>query len=649
MLNELRELGKSLRECNASLKDIDPRLGPCSGAVKLMARILADGSVIVEPTPIDRQYLKFETSKGNTYPTFNVPLLAGKVDGAGEKLKSLKKAIAEGQDKLEESIKALLACQDGWQEVYKEKSTQRTCLAKVPEALSKALGPIPSKYEALNLLEQRVSKLDMRRVRAAIEAFIVEQAKSKPGESEQLLNDFVFAKKEKSKFVLVLDIGLGESDVAIHSTEMMEWVNETLLSKSKSEKPAGDLLRKDAYGNPMPNGSVNLPEAGGVACLGNVRLRAMPDESLCNQRYGMSKADSFPIGEESVAECKSALEWIGAKHREGKTWARLGGGAAIFAYLANIPKVDGPLACLFSETNELDFEEATKSVIGALDLSPGKADDVKVFIMEKPGPSSIAQVTCSRKCSAEQLVKQADDWKLGCGKIAGEWNVGTANRPIVVAPRTPYPSDVVRLLNEMWICLGLSSKESPSFSYADGISLLLDLRPWIAHAMLSVAIRNWTPLLASMGEASHRLDGNKEIFNRYFMKKAGLAVSAVSLLLHKTKGVVMNSPYYALGRVLALSDILHAEYCKEVRKGLPRQLFGSSLLMLAYQSPLSAYARFAERFIPYQGWAATCGSDRARKAVDAMRELSPIMQEAVWSKPNDATKAETVTGFLSQL
>jgi len=65
----------------------------------------------------------------------------------------------------------------------------------------------------------------------------------------------------------------------------------------------------------------------------------------------------------------------------------------------------------------------------------------------------------------------------------------------------------------------------------------------------------------------------------------------------------MRSKAFLVGRLLAMADLLHKEYCLDVRKGsIPTQLVGNALMPTALENPQQALARLSDRIYVYKSW-----------------------------------------------
>ena len=123
----------------------------------------------------------------------------------------------------------------------------------------------------------------------------------------------------------------------------------------------------------------------------------------------------------------------------------------------------------------------------------------------------------------------------------------------------------------------------------------------------------------------------------------------------------MNDTAFSLGRMLALSDLLHAQYCRVVRGGtLPPQLLGNQHYSMASDRPVRACAVLGERLRIYKAWADTARRDAqgdpalqkavntAKWAVSQMGMITPALHGQLPERGfNEAGKAEMLLGYLS--
>lgn len=115
----------------------------------------------------------------------------------------------------------------------------------------------------------------------------------------------------------------------------------------------------------------------------------------------------------------------------------------------------------------------------------------------------------------------------------------------------------------------------------------------------------------------------------------------------------MHEPSYLIGRLLKVSDDLHALYCEVVREKdkLPPQLIGNAVFQTALNNPIQALSLLAGRFRPYQAWARTNHSTKAGLSRWLLRQYAEIVAELQGQKLperlTDTEKAQLFLGYLS--
>jgi hypothetical protein len=123
----------------------------------------------------------------------------------------------------------------------------------------------------------------------------------------------------------------------------------------------------------------------------------------------------------------------------------------------------------------------------------------------------------------------------------------------------------------------------------------------------------------------------------------------------------MNETIYNIGRLLALADSLHLQYCKFVRTSeekrkagkvnAPSELIGNALFNTALDQPVSALARLAERIKPYKGWADTYSGEDAGLIHWLNRQMAEVRKgielEKLPPRTSDADKAKLLLGYLA--
>ena len=115
----------------------------------------------------------------------------------------------------------------------------------------------------------------------------------------------------------------------------------------------------------------------------------------------------------------------------------------------------------------------------------------------------------------------------------------------------------------------------------------------------------------------------------------------------------MHSSPFLVGRMLALADTLHKEYCTHVRKSeIPPQLVGNALMPVALENPTAGLARLSERIVPYHAWANAATGDGIGLAKWTLQQFGQVADElgkqALTERCNDAEKAQMLLGYLAR-
>jgi hypothetical protein len=180
-----------------------------------------------------------------------------------------------------------------------------------------------------------------------------------------------------------------------------------------------------------------------------------------------------------------------------------------------------------------------------------------------------------------------------------------------------------------------------------------------SQAALGLLVGKMGTVLASLGmvKAICKWENFGEAVRLQLLK----TIALLGILLHRLgekKEGFMQEPITNVGRLLALADSLHLQYCKHVRKGeSPSQLIGNALFNTALEQPVVALARLAERLAPYQAWAQTFKSSDPIAGVGLVKyflsEISSctasilIKFSEIPSRMQDADKAKLLLGYLA--
>ena len=540
----------------------------------------------------------------------------------------------------------------------------------------------PAEGPAVPLLLERLAGCEINPdeflkqiVRCAIAA--VERGED-PKLAEQLLIGTLKSKNrgiEQRKITLVLDIARGpEDDFARVANLKMEALYHRVLLAQERGAPDGICaltgVRQQIEHDTLP--SVKLPE------IENTILLSMNPETPCHDRYGRTGADIFPIGKDTAADLYKSAVWITAPERKRKTWAPVPRNDGprndlLIAYVDSQPESPAEIAGILTDVElEGQFESEAESVIAALDAQRTiwKGAFFHTLVLRRISKGQV-QVELNRQYRVERLRSAVVEWRAASANVPqfGIYSPKGKGQPArFLTTRTPYPGEVVRATRSFWIRNG----EERQWAIGCDLSTVYDVflgedavSEGAARILLSLLICRSSALLLRCGEQFHR---HGPIVRDLAVSAREPAVAAVTILgiaLHKLgryKEKYMSQPAFLVGRMLALADVLHAQYCTVVRgDNLPPQLLGNQHFALASDRPGRALAVLGERLRIYQGWAATAkvkpdspepvqrGIRIGKWALARMGEVTRQLEGRVpGGSFDDAGKAEMLLGYLSR-
>lgn len=687
MLNELAQLVESRQTMDAQTESWNEHYKTCPGGTRTFRLLISSDATVTEIEPVsDREEIlgirKWEVAAGVSFPAFNVwPLFHATSGQAKEAVKQFLK-LTKGTNALDRQVVTRLIDtlaafgQSSWETTYEAERIQK-CLTWQPSELLKIVGAAPHEFRAIQELITRVKRIKTQELQTALRECVTQNIIRQPSQSKDWLDSLIVSTaKSPKRACLVFDVADRLSfDYPANHEKVRAWINERLhADQDISTQPTET---NDAFGRPADGANRKFPSVK-LPVLGSFSIRAMNSESPCQFRYQRADQNSFVVGREIRQRMKKHLEWLGNPTRRRRTWQDISGtcgftkrigkkvplGALLFAYPSDLP-VDPPeLAGLFggvdlAEGDSAKFEACSARVIPALDgiVNEHPNVEIRIFALMKRDKAR-TKVVASEKLDARRLIDCAKSWQEGARNLPRiVLNLGTDHKPNWTSPLTPFPAELVKCLNVIWL---RDATRPPvpvhALDFGAGLALLMDhdaRARLMAQRVLSLAIRNATPLLLAMGHADHRRDGKIRIVAKY-QKHRRLIPSIIALLLAKLgslKGDYMHTSPYLVGRMLALTDTLHKEYCVHHRKDVPSQLIGNATMAVALDNPVSAMARLAERLPIYQSWANTTTEEKgfAGWALAEMGDVSPALATVLKPEPCDElAKAQMLLGYLAR-
>lgn len=672
MLNELHHLANSLEKAGIKLHDWDPHFkqlpkitskAPCYRIVLGKDGVISNVSKI---TPELGSILrKWEHDNGSSFPGMNLCPLFRITD------ESKKEALRKWQkDQIFDAGLLLSWCIDetrNWTQKLIKK--QLKCLSTVPAKLSAICGKPPKEFASLHCLFERINQLQADipgkcTLFDGLWTFI--QGKLKTGERVEELVPLLLhlgdptkkADKDSGAVSVFFDV-TGENGIPVAHEKTMAWINEQLARDAKP--PSGKSAGIDAYGSEDNAGDEKFPPVR-LPLLGDVKLRSMFKDSACQTRYGTIESRSFPVGFENRKRTKAALEWLSEPSRENATWGKADG-EILFAYPSIIPSANPQLISVFgpssAEDQDARFEEYARQAISALQAIQADLSDVQlqIFSLRKMDKAR-TKVVFYRNYSAKRLQIAATEWTDGCQNIPeiALWAWGEKKgEAILQSPRSLFPLEVARCINQVWKMDGTSKCTTAELAPTTGLELLLasPMPTGLVAHLLCLTLQNTRNLLLSEGQLQHL---GKRTDLKGINKHKLLVPALLGLLLSKMsirKGTYMNEPAYLIGQMLNLADGLHALYCEEVRKGaMPPQLLGNALMPSALNSPSQALSLLAQRIGPYLGWARTNKSKKVGLSRYFLKAYGNIEEKFAGSVPerlDDAQRAQLLLGYLAKI
>jgi hypothetical protein len=713
MLNELFDLHRSMTEAEIPIP-IEHKLYTECPRKQAMFKILVSPHSKIEDLEIVRDeekrasiYKYVARNQGFSFPAFNVvPLLHAMDDKQRDDVKALKRVIVSKTGFDERRFRGELEhvwhnCVHLWPGSMTTRINRS--LNEQGGKLQRITGKPPEKYQALEELIRRVSNMNAEQFAIDLKEIIARHVACSP--SSQTVRDWIdtllvttagtVVNKPSLNVTFAMELSDSYSfDYPALSPRIQQWISTKLLENELAREKQADAGALDAFGQSITRKDYEEKYLTvKVEVLGNVVLRSMFGASRCQKRYGRIESKSFAAGGLTQRQMGGALKWLGSLPQKKKTWTSASGAsgyrqAVLYAYpshlppdIAEIPETAG----LFGRDEEQDeeprdrgasFSAAAARVIPSLQgiVREHPDTEIRVFVLARADQGRTKLLT-SKRYEATWMIEAAQRWQDGCRNLP-HIAIDIGKDEPIIRPYIPYPVEVVRCLNIAWLQEGTRVKLVHGLNIDEGITLLLGTGHEayrVAQKSLQLVTSNAVPLLLSLGHADHRNDnslkwttGNGGTIK--YAEHANLLLGILGLLLHKInveKGGYMNNSPFLVGRMLALADILHKEYCRHERAskapangqdekdtGMPRQLIGNAAMHIGLINPTDALSRLAERILIYQAWANTAPENKTGLAGWALGELGKVTEELrtmqVPKTCDDAAKVQVLLGYLAR-
>jgi hypothetical protein len=666
MLNELHTLASVLKE-RGIITEVwhkDFKANPKTATFRILIDSAGDlsGIEIIKEDKAKTAIKKWETSNGNSFPSFNVEPLFNLThsESATKEAAALKKKLDKKENIDLNAVKALAEqAINHWENETRIGKKLNKCLSHIPNDMEKIIiDPLPE-YQALLALTQRIQKTTAEQFHQQLSDLILAQDNLLP--FFELLFFYTGAKAKNTCLVLEV-VDRSEFEYPANHSETQSWFNTCLLESQKKAV----ILEDDAYGAAKTGWDEKFA-AVRMNILGDVTLRAMNNESRCQYRYGQIDAKGNPVGIETRQAMTGALAWLSHPDRRGKTWTDISrsrnDSALLFAYPTIMPKQlpQSAMAMGGGVTNKdsdgVGFEVCSTQVVKSLTTIPVKITArMQIFVLSKPDGFR-TKIQSHHQCSIDRFIEASQGWQRGSKNIPLILIGGFKDKkPYWQLPIAPFPEQVVWCLNTVWTHFGTQANTVNRFTMGDALDLFLDTKAKLkvtVNGLLSILIKNNRALLLALGNAHH---GNRiHPVAKNYHEQPLLLPSILGLFLYKLdihKEVYMSSPAFLIGRLLSIADQLHDKYCKYVRKdSKPSQLLGNALMATALEHPEQALAMFSQRILPYQAWAKTYSGEEAGLVHYFLNEWGTICHHlaeiGIPEHCNDTDKATMLLGYLA--
>lgn len=427
--------------------------------------------------------------------------------------------------------------------------------------------------------------------------------------------------------------------------------------------------------------------APSLGSLGPTKLFSKNKDTPCEFRYLKNLEDwedaskSFPVDLRLAEDIAAGLSTLTCSNLKGKTWRMVANGKwegvgrykkdkkdLLIVYCEGQPVISDEAANTFgSDEGERrdQFENDARSLCRALEgiikycpqtrlhlLLIGKADKEKKQVLMHMTPTP------------QELLDGAGRWQQAVVENLPPVMLPLppeqkGQKAIEAQPLAPYPDRVVRLLSSEWLRGGANEQKIEGPTLRQVLDLMLHSPgKWVESAqnLLGLTVRRIGPLMVGVSAAFH--SGEREKIEKFKMPAREAALRAVAFsgilldALGRKKEAYMNDTAFQLGRLLALTDTLHREYCVHVRKGnIPPQLIGNALMPAAADNPENAIDRLRERINIYQAWAMKSSGEEyrlAKWALGQMGEICRAITRPLPTKTDQTFRAELFLGYMAR-
>lgn len=462
--------------------------------------------------------------------------------------------------------------------------------------------------------------------------------------------------------------------------ESSAMINEALIkadASSEAAVPDEGSLGVDAYTGQSLELQDKFPGGPKVAELGNLKLFSVnTNEVQALLRYGLKGSEAFPVAAALVQKMSDALLHLASEDKRGISCRAIPSAQPdkrdlLIAYLEGELEFREQIAEMFggeaSTFSDADFAAIARPVIESLKGKVAANPNLNVRLLSFcPIDKAKKQISLNRSIRVLGVIRAAKDWQAGARNVpdVSVWFYDKAARKSVFRSQTaPCPLELASTANRVWssdLKVGFTSSFQRAMSAADAYDVFMADSPLArqkAERGLALLVQRMSAVLVALGavRTSREWSSLSETVRWHSLKTIALFGILLRQLGHN-KQTFMQEPITQIGRLLALADSLHQQYCKHVRKGeSPSQLIGNALFNTALEQPVFALARLAERLTPYQAWARTFQSDDPNAGVGLVKYFlgeiaactAAIRIDELPTRMADTDKAKMLLGYLA--
>ncbi len=718
MLNELYQVSQAMERVGITPPPRHPRISPMGKNRELLVLRLND-----KAEPADVEFVSGEVggglfrvehgSSGCSFPGFNIPtplldLTQTYTDEVTSVLEQLFFVLRQKSNPPTEQIHHILTELAGLSKPRKLTDMQRSQFRRSVVDLVEELGDKFANTEPELANFKRIlnivgcAELDLDQFSQNLTDTLLYTARTADHETLSLIQGALFgmldwrrhtidfgsddywgekAKKDKNAnqpvYLDVANMDHNHKPVAHQDTSQA--INKILVQQSEAEDQTtqNDV---DAFGS---RGSLqDKYPAPKIAELGDVKLFSVNTiEISALNRYGLKGSDQFQTTTRITQRMNDSLLYLADEKKKGITCQPIPSVQPkkrdlLISYLEDAPNFQEELADLFggeAQTfGDADFAARTQPVLKALNGKLQTEPNLKVRILALCSlDKARKQISLHRQFRVQDIVRAAGDWKIGAANTppVSIWFYDKNERKLVWKTHfVPHPLELTSVINRVRSSdprSGFRSSFQRAVTISDAYDVFFADGPISGsktRLCFSLLLYRMSPVLTRLGVVKAGL--NRKGLGEPVRWQCRKAISLLGILLHQLghlKDQFMEDSIYQIGRLLALADSLHFQYCKWVRTSdnnrksgkvdAPSELLGNALFNFALDNPVVALARLAERIRPYKGWADTYSDESSglvRWFVLQMGECERHLDVTkLPPRMEDIHKAQLLLGYLA--